>query len=77
MRVGIFLFVIALFVFALAVPQQINYQGKVTNSSGVGLNGSYTMVFRLYTVPIGGTALWSETNPSVSVEKGLFDVVLG
>jgi len=60
-----------------AVPQQINYQGKITNSSGVGLDGTYSMTFRIYNVATGGTALWSETHSSVGIHRGLFDVVLG
>ncbi|MCD6531574.1 hypothetical protein J7K99_03920 [bacterium] len=68
-----------LFLFAVlfAVPHSINYQGKITNSSGVALDGTYDMVFRLYDVSTGGTALWSETHSSVNVHRGLFDVLLG
>ncbi|MCD6531895.1 hypothetical protein J7K99_05600, partial [bacterium] len=63
--------------FAAAVPAQINYQGKITNSAGVALEGTYDMTFRLYNVATGGTALWSETHSSVGVHRGLFDVILG
>ncbi len=60
-----------------AIPPVINYQGKVTDTSGVALDGTYSMEFRIYNVPTGGTALWSETHSSVEVHKGLFDVLLG
>jgi hypothetical protein len=43
-------------VFA-AIPTQINYQGKLTNSSGVTVtDGTYNMRFKLYTTPTGGVS---------------------
>ncbi len=77
MRLHLTLLVCLLVSAVFAVPQQMNYQGKITNSSGVGLNGTYTLTFRLYDGPIGGSALWDETHFSTSVSKGLFDVLLG
>ncbi|HDG68198.1 MAG TPA: hypothetical protein ENG11_03525, partial [candidate division Zixibacteria bacterium] len=59
------------------VPSTINYQGKLTDASGVALNGYYNMEFRIYDAASGGTLLWSESHPSVSVQKGLFNVLLG
>jgi hypothetical protein len=60
---------------------EINYQGKLTDSSGVAVpDGTYQMVFRLYTAPTGGTAIWTETLSGaneVSVANGLFSVMLG
>ena len=63
-------------VFA-AVPRTMNYQGKLTNPSGVAIPGPVNIVFRIYNVATGGTALWTETHTGVSVNNGLFDVVLG
>ena len=61
-----------------AVPPMINYQGKLLQPSGAAVpDGTYSMVFAIYDVPTGGTALWSETNPSVQVRGGLFAVLLG
>ena len=34
-----------------AVPQQINYQGRLTDASGVALDGTYDLVFRIYIQP--------------------------
>ncbi len=62
---------------SFAVPSTINYQGKLTDASGVALNGYYSMEFRIYDAPTGGTLLWTETHSSVEVTKGLFAVVLG
>lgn len=42
--------------------KQINYQGKLANSSGVTVaNGNYNIRFKLYTAPTGGSPLWTET----------------
>ena len=60
------------------VPPMINYQGKLMQPSGAAVpDGTYSMTFAIYDVPTGGTALWSETNPSVQVKGGLFAVLLG
>ncbi len=71
--------VLSVLVFSLvfAIPHQINYQGKITDAAGVGLDGTYSITFRIYDVSSGGTELWSENHPSVNVHKGLFDVILG
>lgn len=61
-----------------SVPPMINYQGKLMQPSGVPVpDGNYSMQFAVYAQEIGGTALWSETNPSVQVKGGLFSVLLG
>jgi len=54
----------------------ISYQGRLTDSSGNPLTGPYNLVFRIYAVPTGGSALWTETW-SVNVADGLFNVMLG
>jgi len=59
------------------IPQQMNYQGKLTNDSGTPVDDSdYVMIFRIYDVATGGSSLWDETD-TVSVEGGLFNVILG
>ncbi len=58
----------------------ISYQGKLANSSGSPLTGTYSMIFRLYNVSTGGVHLWEEqwTGPnSVQVSDGLFNIMLG
>ncbi|MBI4546404.1 MAG: hypothetical protein HY707_00375 [Ignavibacteriae bacterium] len=57
-------------------PQTISYQGFLS-SSGVPLNGTYALTFRLYQVPAGGTVLWEETHAAVPVQNGTFNVILG
>jgi|GEM_PF-7027146 len=64
------------FAFAV-VPRYISYQGKLTNSSGTALDGTYSFTFKLYNDPTAGTLKWSETQPSVQVTGGLYSVILG
>ncbi len=62
------------------IPEVIDYQGKLTNASGVGIEGTLDMTFRLYPTLAGGTAIWSEVHSGadiVTIEKGLFSVELG
>ncbi|HVZ41926.1 MAG TPA: hypothetical protein VHI13_21775, partial [Candidatus Kapabacteria bacterium] len=60
------------------LPQQISYQGLVTNAAGQAVSdGPYSMTFRLYEQPSGGTAIWTETQSSVQISRGLFNVILG
>ena len=62
---------------ALAVPQQIDYQGSLARPDGTPLDTTVTMTFRLYTLSAGGTTLWTETRPAVTSAGGLFAVPLG
>lgn len=60
-----------------ANPATVSFQGKVVNSNGTNVtNGTYTFVFKLYSVASGGTALWTETD-SLTVSGGIFQVNLG
>lgn len=59
-----------------AVPEKISYQGNLTNSLGAPVTGSVQMVFSIYSVDTGGTALWSETQ-TVIVSNAAYSVVLG
>ncbi len=60
-----------------AVPHLINYQGRLTDTAGVPLNGSYAITFRIYNAETAGAMLWEETQASVVVQKGIFSVLLG
>ena len=88
---GCFLFVLVFVAFTFFTPPveaqanpQINYQGKLTNSSGVAVpNGTYNMRFWLLTSPSIATtsAVWTEslisTQTKVQLTNGLFSVMLG
>ena len=58
------------------IPQTINYQGQLTSAANAPVNASVSMVFKLYNVPTGGSALWTETQ-TVAVANGLFNAQLG
>jgi len=61
-----------------AVPQTMNIQGKLmdpTTGDPVG-DGSYSVLFSIYNVATGGSALWQETR-TVGVYSGLFSIILG
>jgi len=60
-----------------SVPQMISYQGRLSRADGQPVSdGTYSLVFRIYTQETGGTPLWSESQ-SVRVTGGLFNVLLG
>jgi hypothetical protein len=62
--------------WAQNVPQTIDYQGRLADSSGNYLNGVVTVNFLIFYVETGGTAMWSETQ-DVSTANGIFHVLLG
>ena len=62
--------------FIFAVPRSFNYQGKLVDASGVGVNDTLALTFRLYTSETGGAPLWEQTIPDVIVRQGLFSVEL-
>jgi hypothetical protein len=59
------------------VPQMMNYQGKLTTSAGAPVNDTLQVVFTIYADEAGTTPLWTETQPTVEILKGVFNVLLG
>ena len=74
---------------AEGINRTINYQGRLMNTAGTNVaDGNYDIKFTIYDSASGGTQLWtaSSTNGlptgsiasvSVSVEGGLFSILLG
>ncbi len=63
-----------------AGTDELSYQGQLLGSGGSPVNGQVEMTFRIYNVPTGGTALWTEAHTggnSVPVDNGRFQVLLG
>lgn len=67
-----------------AVPYQMNFQGRLNDSTGAPMpNGTYNMTFRIYSGSTGGSPLWSEiklvsASQGVAVTTGgLFSTQLG
>ncbi len=59
------------------IPQVINYQGRLTDSTGTPVDTTVDFTFTIYSDSVAGTSLWTETHTSVTVQKGLFSVLLG
>src|SRR3990172_8144431 len=59
------------------VPQTINFQGYLTDPLGAPVNSTLSITFRIFDAATNGNLLWSETQPSVAVTTGVFNVVLG
>lgn len=60
------------------VPQTINYQGSLEQAAnGTPVNGTVQMTFSLYKTQTGGSPKWSETHSAVTVEDGIYSVILG
>jgi hypothetical protein len=72
------LVVCLLSVFALAVsPSLVSYQGRLKDASGNPVaDNTYAVTFSLYSVPSGGSAIWTEIQ-TVTTVNGLFSTVLG
>jgi len=64
-------------VFPAGVPKTINYQGRLTDSSGAAIpDGSYDFTFAMY--DDDGLQLWSsQQSTAIQVTNGLFSVSLG
>ncbi|MCH8328473.1 MAG: hypothetical protein IID15_08145, partial [Candidatus Marinimicrobia bacterium] len=59
------------------IPQLITYQGYLTDSDELPVEGAQVLTFTLYDAEVGGSVVWTETHLSVPVAKGLFTVILG
>lgn len=61
---------------AVAVTE-VAFQGYLTTPSGAPITGSVSIVATLYDAAAGGTSLWSETHPAITVTSGVFQLALG
>jgi len=59
------------------IPHLINYQGMLTDNAGIPINEPRDLTFTIYNVPANGVAFWTETLTAVTIENGLFNVILG
>lgn len=76
------LFVALAFIFGATIayaapPQTMHFQGYLKDSSNDPVDGNVDIVFALYDVSTGGSALWTETHNAVPVTDGVYSVVLG
>jgi hypothetical protein len=62
---------------AVAAPDKIGFEGYATDAFGAPVaDGAHTIVFKLYSVPTGGSVLWSQTLTPTTV-GGYYSVLLG
>src|SRR5579862_5414932 len=60
------------------IPQQINIQGQVTDTTGNPMaDGNYDFTFSLYTIASGGSNIFTESTTSYPVKNGIFSYLLG
>lgn len=60
------------------IAQTISIQGVLRDPNGKAVeDGTYSVTFKIYTVPTGGTAVWTEQHPTLSVKHGVFNAPLG
>ncbi len=77
MRTLICLAILTVAVANATVPSTVNYQGRLTDITGAPVDTTVDLTFRIYKNLTGGSASWSETQTSITVADGLFDVRLG
>ena len=58
------------------IPKTMNYQGYLKNTDGP-VCAEVQMTFAIYDAAIGGNLLWDETLDNVTVQEGIFSVILG
>ena len=58
------------------VPDQIMFQGVLTGDDEL-FTGTADLSFGIYPAAEGGTELWSQSLPGVTVTSGLYAVTLG
>jgi hypothetical protein len=60
-----------------AVPRLINYQGILTDTEQIPIDGPHDLTFMIYPDSVTTTAYWTEVHNSVDIDMGLFNVILG
>jgi len=79
---SIFIYIILVFIAYSSlvfsqIPSTISYQGVLADKNGnIVTDGEYNMQFALFASETSDTVLWNESQ-TVSVNKGIFNVMLG
>ena len=61
---------------ANAIPSQVTQQGRILDPSGVAVDGSRLVIFRIYDQENNGVKLWTETL-TVQFNNGYYATILG
>ncbi|MBU3912841.1 MAG: hypothetical protein KKE50_01985, partial [Nanoarchaeota archaeon] len=73
--VWIFVIVIAMGIVS-AIPQTFNIHGKLADSGGNALSGTYNMNFTIYDAWTSGNALWSDNYSVTTDSDGIYNIIL-
>ncbi len=69
---------VCLCAMAGTVPRLVNYQGILTDTSGMPVTGTPNLTFTIYPDSADSApTYWTQTHTGVVVENGLFNVILG
>jgi hypothetical protein len=72
------LILVSIIAYGQSVPQLINYQGRLTDSSGQPVDGdTVDITFTFYGSETGDTALLAVVQEDVPVIKGIYNVLIG
>ncbi|MFC2131608.1 hypothetical protein ACFLSQ_09260 [Bacteroidota bacterium] len=63
-------------IISAQIPNEVNYQGFVTDENGDALNGIISISFALYESETGGVPVWTEIK-DVDIVNGFLNVYLG
>ncbi|MFI5346324.1 MAG: hypothetical protein ACHQ51_08115 [Elusimicrobiota bacterium] len=75
---AVFLLALSSAARADALPDRINFQGKLINpATNNPQPGPVSLTFKLYNVPTGGASLYTETQNGIQVTNGVFAVQIG
>src|SRR3989338_7131370 len=73
----IFSLIALLSAIALAIPNSLTLQGKLTNLAGASQVGTFNFTFKIYDAAANGNELWAVINQSVATDvNGIYDVIL-
>ncbi|WP_193210833.1 right-handed parallel beta-helix repeat-containing protein [Luteolibacter marinus] len=61
----------------LALPEAINFQGRLADDAGVPLSGSRTMALTIHDAPAGGSVRYTEDIGEVSLNSGVYSFQFG
>jgi len=59
-----------------AAPNNIAYQGRLTDDNGTPITNAVTVIFSIYTVPSGGSSIYSTTKAITPDDNGVFTTEL-
>ena len=78
LRIKYLAFILLSYASYLTGQTSLFMQGSLQKSSGKPFeNGFHSITFKLYEVEDGGVAIWTEEQPNVPVESGLYEASLG